>query len=392
MAGARPRRVVGVLAVLSIAAVAGWWFAGREPDFARVRVDTVGDLARELEAVRVRLAIPGMSAAIAERDRIVWAHGFGLANTERSIAATPDTIYHLASLTKPYASTMLLQLVEEQRLDLDAPVSQFGIAIERSAPVRVWHLLSHTSGEPPGKTYRYDGSAFGALTQVVERTTGRPFAKELVDRIIRPLDLARTAPNPGDPHGFWSLVASLDLTPEDVERGRAIFADSGLERGPIEAALAQGYVRSFGRSLWPTGLFGPMRAMPHGFTLSATSGLVASAQDVARFSMAIDEGRLLSPASRARAWRPIVAPDGRTLPYALGWFVQESAGHQLVWHYGHGLDSSSLIVKIPEKQLTFVILANSDGLSRWRRLGDRADVTASPAATLFLNWSARQSR
>jgi hypothetical protein len=50
------------------------------------------------------------------------------------------------------------------------------------------------------------------------------------------------------------------------------------------------------------------------------------------------------------------------------------------------LESSSLIVKIPERQVTFVILANSDGLSRWRRLGDNADVTASPAATLFLNW------
>jgi hypothetical protein len=63
-----------------------------------------------------------------------------------------------------------------------------------------------------------------------------------------------------------------------------------------------------------------------------------------------------------------------------------------VWHYGHGFESSSLIVKIPAARVTFVILANSDGLSRWRSLGDRADVLASPAARLFLNWySARSS-
>jgi CubicO group peptidase (beta-lactamase class C family) len=67
-------------------------------------------------------------------------------------------------------------------------------------------------------------------------------------------------------------------------------------------------------------------------------------------------------------------------------FVQQSRGHMLVWHYGHGLESSSLILKIPARQATFVILANSDGLSRWRGLGDGADVTESPAATLFLNW------
>jgi CubicO group peptidase (beta-lactamase class C family) len=376
---------MAVLVVLSA------WFAVREPDFERVRVETLSDLERELEALRVRLRIPGLSAALAEGERIVWTRGFGLANRERGTAAGPDTIYHLASLTKPYGSTVLLQLVDEHRLDLDAPVSRFGIAIERSRPVKVWHLLSHTSGEPPGTGYRYDGNAFGALTQVIERTTGRLFVQELVDRIIRPLGLAATAPNPGDPQGFWSLLVSLTVSAEDVERGRAVFASSGLDREPIAAALAHGYARAWGRWIWPTGLIGPMCPVPHGFTLSTTSGLVASATDVVRFSMAFDQGRLLSQSARSRAWQVPVAPDGRSLPYALGWFVQETRGHRLVWHYGHGLESSSLIVKIPARQVTFVVLANSDGLSRWRRLGDDADVTASPAATLFLNWySARR--
>ena len=223
---------------------------------------------------------------------------------ERGILAREDTIYHLASLTKPYASTVLLQLAEKGRLDLNAPVSQFGIAMERSTPVKVWHLLSHTSDEPPGKRYRYDGNAFGRLTQVIERATGQPFARELTSRIIQPLGLTYTAPNPGDPHGFWSLFASLDVSGEDVARARSEFAASGVERRQIEAALAQGYARSWGRRIWPTGLLGPMRPLPHGFTLSATSGLAASAPDVARFSMALDEGRLLSDTMRARAWTP----------------------------------------------------------------------------------------
>ena len=376
-------RFGGVMAVLVAVSA---WFAVREPDFERVRVETLSDLERELEALRLRLRIPGMSAAVAEGERIVWTRSFGLANRERGTAAGPNTIYHLASLKKPYASTVLLQLVDEHRLDLDASVSRFGIAIERSSPVKVWHLLSHTSGEPPGTSYRYDGNAFGALTQVIERTTGRLFVQELVDRIIRPLGLQETAPNPGDPQEFWSLLASLTVSAEDVERGRAVFAASELEREPIEVALAQGYARAWGRWIWPTGLLGPMRPVPHGFTLSTTSGLVASATDVVRFSMALDQGRLLSQSARARGWQVPVAPDSRSLPYALGWFVQETRGHRLVWHYGHGLESSSLIVKIPERQVTFVVLANSDGLSRWRRLGDDADVTASPAATLFLNW------
>lgn len=147
--------VCGVVLVLTLVLL-GWLTFG-EPEFDQIRVDTFEELEREMEALRVSLWIPGMSAAIAENQRVVWTRGFGLADVERGTVTQEDTIYHLATLTKPYASTVVLQLAEEGRLDLNAPVSQFGIAMERSAPVRVWHLLSHTSDEPPGTRYRYDG-------------------------------------------------------------------------------------------------------------------------------------------------------------------------------------------------------------------------------------------
>jgi len=370
---------------MMLAATAAW-FAWQEPDYGRVQVRSLEDLEQQLESLRTHLRIPGMSAAVGEGDRVVWARGFGTANRERAVAATADTIYGLASLTKPYASTLVLQLVQEGRLRLDDDVSRFGIVMERSAPVRVRHLLSHTSAEPPGARYRYDGNAFGALTQIVERTTGQPFARQLADRIIRPLALTRTAPNPGEPRPFWSLFTSVAVSPQDVERSRAAFMASGADRKSIEAGLAQGYARAWGRWIWPTGLVGPMRAMPHGFTLSTTSGLMASATDVTRFSIALDQGLLLDDRMRAEAWKRPLGLDGTPLPYALGWFVQDIRGRQVVWHYGHGLESSSLIVKVPGQRVTFVILANSDGLSRWRGLGDSADVMESPAATLFMNW------
>lgn len=370
------------------AALLAWW-AFREPDLSRVSIDSFADLERELEGLRERSRIPGMSAAIAVDGQLVWEHGFGVANQERGTAATPDTIYPLSSVTKTYASTVLLQLVEQGRLDLNAPVADFGVELQRRQPVKVWHLLSHTSGDPPGTNYRYDGGAFGSLTRVVEGVTGRPFAAELADRIIRPLGLSRTAPYPGDLRGFWSVVASLELAPGAIEEQRGVFAAAGLDRAPIEAALAQGYARAWGRWIWPSGLFGPMRAMPHGLTLSAAGGLVASAPDVARFAIALDEGRLLKDDTWRRAWTVLQTPDGRTLPYALRWFVQQHDSTTLVWHYDHMLENSSLIVKVPQRRSTFVILANSDGLSRWRSLGDDANVLASPAAVLFLRWLLR---
>src|SRR5688572_30731269 len=263
-------------------AAAAAWFAWQEPDYGRVQVRSLEDLEQQLESLRTHLRIPGMSAAVGEGDRVVWARGFGTANRERAVAATADTIYGLASLTKPYASTLVLQLVQEGRLRLDDDVSRFGIVMERSAPVRVRHLLSHTSAEPPGSAYRYDGNAFGALTQIVERTTGRDYAKELADRIIRPLALTHTAPNPSEPREFWSLVASVSVTEDDIAAARADFVASGVDREAINNGLAQGYARAWARWIWPTGLIGPMRPVTRAVRLSTTSGLVASAPDVAR--------------------------------------------------------------------------------------------------------------
>ena len=329
----------------------------------------MSDFERELAGMREPLQIPGMSAAIAERGEIVWARGFGLADRERSVPAASDSIYHLASVTKPYTATVVLQLVEEGKLHLDQQVSEFGIKITDG--VRVWHLLSHTSTNTPGTVFRYDGVAFGHLTRIVEQATGRPFTAELTDRIIRRLGLKHTAPNP----------RRVDAAPPD-DPGHRTFEVSGLDRAAIEAALVTGYGRSS-----VTATLAPMSHLTY---LFASAGLVASAPDVARFSIALDRGELLKEATRARAFSQVAGRTGQTFPYGLGWFVQTHRDMKVIWHFGQAYESSSLLIKIPERQLTFVVLANSDGLSRRRRLGDHADLLQSPVGTLFLNWAANR--
>jgi len=135
---------------------------------------------------------------------------------------------------------------------------------------------------------------------------------------------------------------------------------------------------------------GSMEPMAHPTYLFASAGLVASAPEVARFSIALDQGRLLKPSTLARAWTPGTLSSGAEFPYGLGWFVQTHQGKKIVWHFGQGLESSALLLKIPERQLTFVVLANSDGLSEGIQLGDYGDVLRSPFARLFLYWVARR--
>jgi CubicO group peptidase (beta-lactamase class C family) len=329
--------------------VAALWRAA----IAAEPVKDVAQLEERLEQLRRDVKIPAFSAAIARGDRIVWAKGFGLADVERQVPAAPTTGYHLASLTKTFAATVILQLVEEGKIDLDAPVSQYGVALEGEGVIRVKHLLSHTSGSVPGTRFSYDGNRFAELTRVVEKASGRSFAQLVCERIIAPLGLEHTAPN---------------------LRDSVSFALAGLKPATFDANLARGY------RLGKAGGFERVEYPPH---FNCSAGLISTVLDVARFSMALDSGKLLSARSLERAMTKTVTDDGRKLPYGLGWFVLEHKGAKLVWHYGLWTGNSSLIVKVPEQKLTYVILANSERLTSSYFHG-RGELLTSPFARAFV--------
>ncbi len=98
--------------------------------------------------------------------RVVRSKGFGFADAERRIPAVPETLYHVASLTKPLAATLLLQLAEQGKLDLDEPMSRYSADFKDSG-VRVKHLLSHTPEGTPGERYNYNGERLVASQFVV---------------------------------------------------------------------------------------------------------------------------------------------------------------------------------------------------------------------------------
>jgi CubicO group peptidase (beta-lactamase class C family) len=286
---------------------------------------------------------------------VVWARGFGLANVEDRVAATDSTPFHLASLTKPFASTVVMQLVEEGLVDLDAPVSDYGVELSSPGVIRVRHLLTHTSDGIPGSHYQYDGNRFGYLDAVIESASGRSFADLLAERILTPLGLRHTAPTPHQPDAF---------------------AFTGLDRNAFLAEMAAGYELRNGEVV-PLG---------HPKHFGTAAGLVASARDVAAFSIAIDEGRFLEPGTWAQVFTPMVSNDGQTLPYGLGWFIQSYQGVTLQWHYGYWTTNASLIVRAPAQRLAFVVLANTAQLSAaYPGLGSDSNVLRSDVARLFVD-------
>lgn len=444
-----------------------------------------------LENVRQELKIPALSAAVVKDQRVVWAKGFGFADLENKIPATEHTPYHLASLTKTFASTIVMQLVQEGKIKLDDPVSKYGITLESQGVVRVRHLLSHTSEGVPGEAYRYNGNRFAELDKVVRKATGKSFGELLIANILDPLGMDETAPNvpqivrtkspTADPAAETEVkTAVMNLfggfnsgNVEQIERLLAPqqngFPDEGgfltsfVETGELREAVKAGFkfnlqvydldAAVYGNtavttlimrgtitpppnlpvrhkeatrmsivwnkqngawklvhtheSLLTEGLISENHqqrfekvfktiAQPYGLDnqsnirkisyprhFSTSAGLISTVLDMAKYDIAIDQNKFLTKETQALAFTPAVSTKGETLPYGLGWFTQNYKGVKMFWHYGYWTGNSSFILKIPEKNLTFIAMANTDNLSRPTDLG-AGDALTSPVGMAFL--------
>ena len=311
---------------------------------------------RYIDPLRTQLDIPGLSAAIVSAGRIVWQSGFGYADVERRIPAAPDTPYRIASITKTFASTLLLQCVDRGTLDLDQPIRNFGATTpDPAATVR--QVLAMASDQPAGSRYRYDGDRFAAPTAVIEACTRAPLRQALRFEIL-------------------DRVAMVDSVPgQDLETTTGGFDQGTLARyRSVIARLAKPYTVTGGR---PTVADYPPRG------INAAAGLISTVRDLASYDAAIDSGLLLRRETQAAAWTPFVLAGGQRSPYGLGWFTQTTAAGPAMWHYGLWPTFSSLLLKLPSRNVTLILLANSDGLSARFPFAD-GDVEVSPFARAFI--------
>ena len=356
---------------------------------------------QELAALAETNNVPGLSAAIVHKQEVIWARGFGYADLKTQTPATAETPYRLASVSKPFAAILLLQLVEAGKLTLDTPMNAFTLhpwfepgswsgahfpSRYEETPITVRHVLSHTSqGTPPGSAYQYNGNIFADLTWVIEDVTKTSYPNVLRTRIFDTLGMERTLPGHLAPRG-QHLVRAMP-TPYQVQNGvstPATYPGFGLEPDrdvtpwnlqPAFRLPQKGYAarRAFLGEAYTSMYAG-----------NTASGLISTVLDLAKLDIALDRNNLISEASKQAMFTAQKTPNGTTLPYGLGWFVEEQEDVRLVWHYGWFPPVvSALYLKVPDKEITLLLLSNSDRLSAnyaWTQRG----VQASPYARLFL--------
>ena len=334
------------------------------PDRAAVDLDR---FLQELDALRQTARIPGLSVALVKDQELILARGLGLADLEQRIPATAETAYNIASVTKPLSAVVALRLAEDGVLDLDRPIATYSGWAEfcrdfsqapsifardlrcDPAPHTLRHLLSHTAAGRPGERFSYNPVLFSWASRPIAAAAGTPFSALVERHVFQPAAMTRSARI----HRELPLPAHLAealAPPHRVDSGGA------LVRAPDPPPQGDG----------------------------AAGGVVSSVVDLAKFDVALDSGRLLSPASRAAMMTPTQSAAGTALPYGIGWYVQEYRGYTLLWHSGWWEEAySALYLKVPAQSLTMILLANSEGLW-WDNPLEKAEVENSPFAQLFL--------
>lgn len=317
-----------------------------------------------LESLRDQAGIPGLAAAIVDTNGILWERAYGYQDVGRGIATRTDTLFHADGLTQTFTAAMALRCGEERRLDLDVPVGSF--RDDTPEPnVTIRHLLTHTSGAPDNLTFAYRPDRLAPLWPILRTCTVDSYRESFANLLVQ-LRMMESVPGAN----IVSVVKGDEGVPEpdDVER----------------------YIGLLQRRATPYAVDEHRRTTQSSYSeasalLTPATGLVTTVRDLAWFDLALKQGLVVTPETLAAAWNAPVNSTGTSLPHGAGWFVQNYNGEKVVWQFGLAENaSSSLMMTLPARGLTLILMANSDGLVRLYSPAN-GDVSLSPFARLFLN-------
>jgi serine beta-lactamase-like protein LACTB len=300
-----------------------------------------------------KAGIPGAAVTVLSDTTIIWSEGLGWADVEQHVPATALTRWRIGSVSKTLTSAALGQLVEQGKIDLDAPVQRYvpSFPVKRW-PVTIRELAGHTAGIrhyrggeftisrhydtvldglaifaadtllfEPGTRYSYSSYGWNLLGAVIESASGEPFLSYMRGHVFVPLGLAHTVPEFAD-----SLIEY-----------RARFYERATAVGTVNAPYVDNSYK------WAGG------------------GFLSTTDDLARFGALMRRPGVVGPATLALLETSQHTSDGKETGYGMGWFVgKDAAGRRIIFHSGGAMGGTAYLLVYPDLGLVVAMLCNSD--------------------------------
>lgn len=341
---------MGAAFVLGALAASAVGHAG-EAGLSAAEVGKVDELVKNQMAAA---KIPGMSVAIVTGMQLQWAKGYGMADLENSVPATADTSYRLASISKTIIAAAVMQLVEEGKLDLDAPIQRYAPTFPKKKwPVTARLLLGHTGGIRTYKRGEKDSTQFyPTLTEALT-----VFQKD-------PLEYQPGTSYQYSTEGYVLLAVAVEgasgMNYYEYVRTH-IFEPSGVTSMVHDSVFAliphrtQGYKKLKSGELVNSALA----------DTSSKPVICSNVADLARYAIAFLSGKLVKPSTMEEMFKiyPVTArdmPGGVPFGYSMGWNVAPRRdNHELeVWKAGNQQRVTGLLYLRPESRFALAMLCN----------------------------------
>ena len=302
--------------------------------------------------------LPGMAIGVVADNEMVYARGFGVKRTGTREPISMTTVFHMASVSKPFVATAIMQLVEQGQVQLDAPVMTylpyFELADDRYREINIQQMLSHVSGMPDVEGYDWDKPEYdeGALERYVRSVSGRKLLSE-----------------PGTQFAYSNLafeclgdvIAKVSGMPFDdyvkvhILNPAGMAESSFLMPAHLPENWAAPHVRVVTDIAW--------KGYPYNRSHGPSSTLHSNAVEMCNWAIAnlrrgtIGSKRILSALAYDLLWKPwFDIGEGRQA--GLSWFLAEYHGEKTVEHGGGDVGFTSQLILLPDKRSAAVVLCN----------------------------------
>ncbi len=305
-----------------------------------------------------RFRLTGLEVGVVRHNELAYAKGFGVRNSKTEEPVTPQSLFHMASVSKPFVATGIMQLVELGKIELDEPVATylpyFKLNDERYSQITIQHILSHVSGMPDVMDYHWDQPEYD--DQALER-----YVRSLADQAMLFA--------PGEEFSYSNMAYEV-LGDVIAKVSGQLFEDYMKEHifTPLEMVHSTFLKEEVPPDLATTPHYGsgsPTNVYPYNRAHAPSSTLHSNVLEMANWAIAnMNRGtfhgrQILSAASYDLMWQPHKQISAERA-IGLGWFIETSEEGLRIFHGGADVGFRSMLVMLPAESTAVVILANNE--------------------------------